>query len=176
MSLSKPQRSVAVGAGSAAIITAVGLALAALHPASEPATLDARLQLLALSGLSPALALIVCIGRVANHRFKTPEDLDGSGLTIGSPRAKLLQALLQNTLEQLALASAAYTACTLLGPARVLSMVPVASALFLVGRALFFWGYDRGAAGRALGFGLTFYPTVVLLVCAVLAAATHAGS
>ena len=176
MSLSKPQRGVAFGAGSAAIITAVGLAVAALHPFGEAITLEVRLHVLALSGLGPALALIVCIGRVANQRFKTPEDLDGSGLTTGSPRATLLQALLQNTLEQLALSGPVYAASTLVGSARVLSMVPVASALFLVGRALFFWGYARGAPGRALGFGLTFYPTVVLLVCAIVAVANHAAS
>lgn len=176
MSLSKPQQGVAIGAGSALIVTTVGLALAAMHPLSEVPTLEARLQLFALSGLTPAFALIICIGRLANHRFDTPEDLDGGGLTVGSARAKLLQALLQNTLEQLSLAVPVYAACTLLASARVLSMVPVAAAMFLVGRGLFFWGYARGAPGRALGFGLTFYPTAILLVCAFVAAARHAGS
>jgi hypothetical protein len=32
--------------------------------------------------------------------------------------------------------------------------------LFLLGRVLFIGGYRKGAGGRALGFGLTFYPTL----------------
>ena len=176
MTLSKPQRGVALGAGAAAAITAICLTFAALHPASDSLTLEARLHFFALGGLGPALALMICIGRLANHRFRTPEDLDGSGLTVGSPRAKVLQALLQNTLEQLALAGLVYLACAMLGSARVASAIPVASALFLLGRVLFFWGYSRGAPGRALGFGLTFYPTVVLLVGALIAAVRSAGS
>jgi len=35
---------------------------------------------------------------------------------------------------------------------------------FSLGRLLFFLGYLRGAAARSLGFTLTFYPTVGLLV------------
>jgi len=176
VSLSKPQRGVAVGAGTAAAITFVVLALAASHPRVGIVALEARLHLLGLSLLGPLLALVVCIGRLANHRFATPEDLDGSGLTAGSARAKLLQSMLQNTLEQLVLASLVYLACTVLGSQRVVSMVPFASVLFLAGRALFFWGYDRGAPGRALGFGLTFYPTVVLLACAAGSALARAGN
>ncbi|MGY4514626.1 MAPEG family protein [Lysobacter sp. HA18] len=175
MSLSKPQRGVALGAGSALAVTAVTLLVAAMRH-TEALGLDARLHLLALSVLAPALTLLVCIGRLANHRFDSPEDLDGSGLTIGSARAKLLQALLQNTLEQLALVLPVYAACTLLGSPWLVALVPVASVLFLLGRGLFFWGYGRGAPGRAMGFGLTFYPTAILLVCALVASARHAVS
>ena len=42
--------------------------------------------------------------------------------------------------------------------------VPAAVILFVVGRALFWRGYASGAPGRALGFALTFYPQVVMLV------------
>lgn len=176
VSLSKPQSGVAIGAGVAAVITAGGLGLAACQPMTGVLTLDARLHTLALCLLGPAFALVVCIGRLANHRFDTPADLDGSGLTVGTPRAKLLQALLQNTLEQVMLATLVYVACTLLGSPRILSMMSVGSAMFLAGRALFLWGYDRGAPSRALGFGLTFYPTVVLLACAGGFAIARIGS
>jgi len=175
--LTKAQRGVAVGAGCAAVISLASLGLAAFYlPGLQPATLEVRLHLLVACILAPALSLLVAIGRLANHRFDSPEDIDGSGLSSGSARAKLLQALLQNTLEQLALAAPVYAACALFGSAALLAALPAAAALFLAGRALFFWGYARGAPGRALGFGLTFYPTVILLICALIAAARHAVS
>lgn len=134
-------------------------------------SLGGRLHLFALSGLAPALALATAIARLARHRFFTAEDIDGSGLTAGTERARVLQALLQNTLEQSALALPAYGWWALAGPPATLAVVPAAACLFLLGRLLFFAGYNRGAAGRAPGFGLTFYPTVVLLVAAVVALA-----
>ena len=42
--------------------------------------------------------------------------------------------------------------------------VPVAVILFVIGRVLFWRGYAHGAPARALGFALTFYPSVVMLV------------
>ena len=177
MNLSKPQRGVAVGAAYAAAISVTILGLAAFYLATPHlATLEVRLHLLAACSLAPTLALLVAITRLGNHRFTSPEDIDGSGLTAGSARAKLLQALLQNTLEQLALALPVYAACALLGLAYLLAALPAAAVLFLAGRVLFFRGYARGAAGRALGFGLTFYPTVILLVCALVAMARYAIS
>ena len=129
MSLSHSQRGVAIGAASAAVVSAITLVFAALHPASQAAsTLEARLHLLAVCSAAPAVALLIAIGRLANQRFGSPEDIDGSGLTAGSARAKLLQALLQNTLEQLALALPVYIAVSLLGSSRLLSILPAAAA------------------------------------------------
>jgi len=126
-----------------------------------------RLKLAALAALAPASVLFFCIARLAKHRFSTPQDIQGSALTEGTERAKLLQALLQNTLEQSALATPVYFAAALIFPARFLSLVAVAAALFVVGRVLFFRGYAGGAANRAIGFGLTFYPSVALLVSVI---------
>lgn len=39
--------------------------------------------------------------------------------------------------------------------------------LFSIGRWLFAAGYARGAGARALGFALTFYPTVAALLVAL---------
>ena len=44
-----------------------------------------------------------------------------------------------------------------------LRAIPVAAVLFVVGRILFASGYERAAAGRATGFGLTAYPTFGML-------------
>jgi hypothetical protein len=113
---------------------------------------------------------------LAKHRFFTPEDINGSALTEGTSRAKLLQALLQNTLEQLVLASSVYVSCSFIYPARCLVAIPAAAAMFFVGRILFFAGYSGGAPSRAFGFALTFYPTVLLASAAVLFLVTHGAA
>jgi hypothetical protein len=114
--------------------------------------------------LVPVLILGIAIGRLAKHRFFNADDIDGAGLTVASAEAKLLQALLQNTLEQTALAVPTYLAWALLMPGAWLSTVPMAATFHALGRLLFFFGYEKGAGHGALGFALTFYSTMVLLV------------
>jgi len=126
--------------------------------------------LAALTGTAPAAILLLCIARLAKHRFTTPVDIHGSARTEGTERAKLLQALLQNTLEQAVLAMPVYLAASLLFPARFLPLVAAAAAIFVVGRIQFFRGYASGAPSRAAGFGLTFYPNVALLISVVAVA------
>jgi hypothetical protein len=114
--------------------------------------------------LVPVLILGIAIGRLAKHRFFNADDIVGAGLTVASAEAKLLQALLQNTLEQTALAVPTYLAWALLMPGAWLSTVPMAATFHALGRLLFFFGYEKGAGHGALGFALTFYSTMVLLV------------
>jgi hypothetical protein len=114
--------------------------------------------------LLPMLTLMVSIMRVANHRFATPEDIDGSGLTTGTARVLVLRAILQNTLEQAILAVMAYLVWSVTMPVPWLGVIPVAAVLFTIGRVLFAGGYERGAAGRAMGFGLTAYATFGMLI------------
>lgn len=171
MALSESRRGVALGMAAGFATTVLVLGFAAMLSLPLADTLAGRLQLLVLAALAPALTLAVSIARLAAHRFRTPQDLDGSGLAQGSDTARLLQALLQNTLEQLALALPVYAAWALLAPVHLLAVVVAAALLFVLGRVLFFWGYARGAPGRALGFALTFYPTLALLVGACVLAA-----
>jgi hypothetical protein len=148
-----------------------------VHPAAwADGTLDHRLRLLGLCALVPAVSLAFAIARLASYRFRSPQDIDGSGLEPGSDRAHLLQALLQNTLEQATLALGVYAAWALIAPARGVALLPVAALLFVLGRSLFFRGYAGGAAARALGFALTFYPTLVLLAGAIVIGVFFAGS
>lgn len=112
----------------------------------------------------PTLTLMVSIMRVANYRFASPDDIDGSGLTAGTDQVLVLRAILQNTLEQGVLAVAAYLIWAAVMPHSWLRAIPVAALLFVTGRVFFACGYERGAAGRAMGFGLTAYPTFGMLV------------
>ncbi|MDP3293551.1 MAG: MAPEG family protein [Nevskia sp.] len=162
--LSQNQRGVIKGIASGLTLAATSMAMSAyaLHPLG--ASLAERASLLALCLIPPATALTISIARLAKHRFFTPSDIDGSALTEGSDRARLLQALLQNTLEQVALAVPVYVAWAMLAPARMLGALVATSGLFLLARLLFYKRYRSGAAARSLGFALTFYPTVLLLI------------
>jgi hypothetical protein len=113
------------------------------------------------------LWLAANIAMLARHRFFTPADIDGGGLSDGTPTAKVFQSVLQNTLEQMILALSAHLIWAATMPWRWQAAVPAAAMLFFLGRALFWRGYARGAPARALGFALTFYPTIVMLIVAV---------
>lgn len=113
--------------------------------------------------------LVAAVGNLARHRFFTPADIDGSGLTAGTDRARMLQAVLQNTLEQAVIAGFAHMLWAATMPSGWLAAIPAAVLLFVVGRLCFAIGYSGGAAARAFGFALTFYPTVFLIIGAVAA-------
>ena len=91
-------------------------------------------------------------------------DIDGGGLTMGTDKAKVYQAFLQNTLEQVVLALIVHVSWVLTMPGNWLGVIPVAVVSFFVGRGLFLRGYALGAGARAVGFGLTFYPTVLMFL------------
>jgi uncharacterized membrane protein YecN with MAPEG domain len=163
--LNSEQRSVAIGMASAFLLAIALLTLAAIFAGDRiapSASVEIRLELLAYSLIAPAASLFICIARLAKHRFFTPEDINGSALTEGTSRAKLLQALLQNTLEQVALALPVYFVCSFAFSSGLLVLVPAAAAMFFIGRILFYIGYSGGAPSRAFGFAFTFYPTVLL--------------
>mgnify|MGYP000058943715 CR=1 FL=1 len=171
MPLSDKQAGVLKGMILALVIAGVVLAAGAWMipqswlPGDAP---SARMTLAARCVLFAGFWLLATIGTLARHRFFTPQDIDGSGLTTGTETAKVHQAVLQNTLEQTVLASLVYFAFAFLAPAGLLGALPAAVVLFWLGRALFWHGYARGAGGRALGFALTFYPTVILFAVTVI--------
>jgi hypothetical protein len=152
-----------IPAGLITLASLAGISLlipASMLPVDEP---GARLAWVAPWLLLPVLTLMISVMRVANHRFDTPEDIDGSGLTIGTPRIQILRAILQNTLEQTVMAAVTYLIWAVVMPHYWLRVIPVAALLFAVGRALFTIGYAQGAGGRAMGFGLTMYPNAGML-------------
>ena len=166
MQLTEKQKGVIRNVIPAAVVTAAGLCGVTLLlpmsvlPVNEP---GARIAWALTWALLPTLTLMISIMRVANHRFYTPEDIDGGGLTAGTPQIQVLRAVLQNTLEQAVLALAAYAIWAVVMPYAWLRAVCIAAVLFVAGRVLFARGYARGATGRATGFGLTAYPTFGML-------------
>ena len=110
------------------------------------------------------IVLAANIGSLARHRFFTPDDIDGGDLTSGTPKAHVYQSVLQNTLEQVVLAIGVHVVWAVSLPIGWLASIPAAAVLFVVGRILFIAGYERGAPSRALGFAMTFYPSVLMLI------------
>jgi hypothetical protein len=74
---------------------------------------------------------------LARHRFFTPADIDGGGLSQGTSEAQLLQSTLQNTLEQAVLALSVHPIWAAAMPRTWQAAVPAAATLFVFGRLLF---------------------------------------
>lgn len=152
-----------VVAGLAITLVVLGLAIAGMLSPLMPGTRPPLAHALTWDTLVLA-CLAINIGLLARHRFFTPDDIDGGGLTPGTATAHLLQSMLQNTLEQSVLALGVHAIWASVMPQAWQAAVPAAVILFVIGRVLFWRGYASGAPGRALGFALTFYPQVVMLV------------
>jgi len=176
MQLTEKQKGVVRNVIPAAVLTVVGLGGVTLLLPMSMLPVDeagARIAWALKWALLPVLTLMISIMRVANYRFSSPEDIDGSGLTDGTPQARVLRAVLQNTQEQAMLAVAAYAIWAAVMPYAWLRVISVAALLFVAGRVLFARGYPRGAAERATGFGLTAYPTFGMLAALALVLLLH---
>ena len=173
MALTIKQRGVLQGITIGAVISIAviaGAIIASPTVLSPQATAGERLAFALRADAFIALWLAISVGLLARHRFFTPEDIDGGGLSRGTETASTLQATLQNTLEQTVLAVLVHLAWASLMPVSWLAAIPAAVVLFLCGRVLFVRGYRSGAPSRALGFALTFYPSVLMLIAVVGAA------
>ena len=84
-----------------------------------------------------------------------------SSRTSESPALEINLRYNQNTLEQVVLAAIAWTGLALALPHEQLALIPALAILFAAARALFWTGYLIAPGARAVGFALTFYPTVV---------------
>ena len=167
MKLSHKQVGVLKGMLTAMALSILVIAIAVVFDPFSFAGINAeerKLTVLGFSLILPTLFLIISIGRLARHRFFSPEDIDGSALSSGTKRATLLQSLLQNTLEQFILTVVVYLIWALTMPVGWLSVLPLNALLFAIGRFAFFVGYKNGAPARAFGFALTFYPTALLML------------
>ena len=92
MALSDKQRGVVAGMAGAAAVAVVAMAAAivtspaALRPAPD---ILGRLGFVAAWDLLVVVWLLAAIGNLARHRFFTPADIDGGGLTAGTDTARI---------------------------------------------------------------------------------------
>jgi hypothetical protein len=168
MGLSQQQKGVFAGMVCAALLTA-GTFLSPILP-SVADGMEEHLKLWLACSLICGFWLMIGVVRLARHRFFTAEDIDGGGLNTNSPRANLLQAQLQNSLEQTVLAVIAYGAWIYFAAPDRAGLIMIFAGYFAIGRLCFLIGYPHGAPARAFGFGLTFYPSAVLILATLPAA------
>ncbi len=129
-----------------------------------------RLRTLGAAATMLGLWLAAGIGNVARLRFFSASAIDaGIGDDDHDIAIVRARAVLQNTLEQALVAVLAYAALALVQDRSRLLIVGLVAA-FSVGRTLFWAGYAGGATSRALGFALTFYPSVAGLLVALISA------
>lgn len=117
-----------------------------------------------------ASCLAVAIMNVANQRFFEPLDRNAAAATTATEKSVQLQAILRNTHEQVTIAALVYIVALLTLPPKWTDAIMVAAILFVFGRIFFTRGYSKGAAGRAFGFGLTFYPSILLALLSLYTA------
>ena len=160
------QRQVLAGMMAAIALTAVALLAAYFLSKSGADTL--RLSAPEASAFA-ALALVFCIGGIARKRFFHTDVIGGAAFDKPGGEVAVGKAVLQNTLEQTMLAALAYNGLAAVLPSAAPVLLPVLVSLFLIGRILFIAGYAKGAGHRALGFALTFYPTVAAYAIFVVA-------
>lgn len=167
------KRLVATAAGvnlaSAAATLALIVLLLPLFPAPEGVVaLQARLALAARLSLWPVLVLFAMVVGVMAVRGKTQafnpiEDTE-------SRAYRVAQRALSNTVEQTLIFLPALTALSTLLPVASLGALSLATALFVVGRLLFWAGYVVHPYARAPGMAMTFTVNLVVLGWAVLLA------
>lgn len=128
----------------------------------------ARLGFALRCDLLVVIWLVAAVAAVARGRFFSAADIDGAGFGASSARIAVASAVLQNTLEQVVLAVTVHLGLASLLHEREMVLVPLLVGLFCAGRLAFWMGYRHRAEGRALGFGLTFYPSVLGLGLALI--------
>ncbi len=170
-SFSAEQAGVRKSASAALLVSILVLAVAwhfgvgwPLTPASD----SDRLALVFRCELAIGFVLWAMIARVGAMRYFSPHDIGGVGNGPEGREIAVARAALQNTIEQSVLAIIAHSALALALPANRMAVIAALTGLFVVGRTTYWFGYPRGAAARAFGFALTFYPTIMALAAALI--------
>lgn len=164
----KEQRGVAMAMAAALVTTIVVLSAVAAAQAADAVPFPDRLQGALRADLLVVAWLAAAIANVARLRFFSADDIAGSSAETASGKVRVASAILQNTFEQAGLAVVAHmiVAATF---NRSSALIVALALLFALGRLLFWAGYGKGAKGRAFGFALTFYPSVLALLASALA-------
>lgn len=118
-----------------------------------------QLGFAALCWAVPCLVLMAAILMVSTGRRFSAADIGGQAAGPPSERLAIKAAFLQNTLEQTVLAAGFFFALAAISGGAWLALLPAAALLFVLGRVLFYLGYERGAKGRSLGMALTMLPS-----------------
>lgn len=170
MAFDNEQRTIAQSAALVLLIATLTLFAAGQFTWREAHTLEARLALAATAFAPLALSLFLDIARLARYRFAEPLDRNAAAMPTKTAKADMLNAILRNTHEQVSIAALIYAIAALMLPSHWTDAIFGCAALFLIGRIVFATGYAKGAGGRAFGFALTFYPSIMLAILTAITA------
>ena len=121
----------------------------------------AKVHLIMLLALVEYLVFTIAVGR-ARYAFgvKAPA-------TSGHPDFERYYRVQMNTLEQLVIfIPALWTFATFVNG----DVAAILGATFIVGRAMYFYGYVKAAEKRSAGFGLSMLATLALLIGGIIGA------
>lgn len=146
------------------------LLLYALLPKFEnEVELLARIKLAFECLVFPATFFLVVVVRLGSQRFGNPSD-NPLKVVANSESMKINLRVLSNTHEQLVIFTSNIFALSIFLPALYLSLLPIYSAVFVLGRIMFWVAYKHNALWRAPGFAMGILPAVIGLgyCCIVL--------
>jgi hypothetical protein len=107
-----------------------------------------------------SLPLFVGVASTVYTRYSDASLIQGYK-SLPTERLQFLQAYNTNTLEQLALLALSLVAFCAVVPASLLVFAYAQVVAFLLGRLMFFTGYQRAPLHRLVGFAVGYYPSVV---------------
>lgn len=118
----------------------------------------------------PAAFFLVTIVRVGSQRFGNPSE-NPLQVVANTETMKIDLRVLSNTQEQIILFVINSLALSILLPYQYLSLLPIYSAVFVIGRIIFWAAYKHNVLWRAPGFAMSILPAVVGLSysCIVIA-------
>lgn len=150
------------------ILVAAGLASTVYYAAIDIASdwqpmsweIADRLALLLKCSVVTSFPFFAATIVVAAQRLN-PRYLQGKGIR---PESKLdiNTRFAQNSFEQFVLYFVGLGAMSLYLVPKDAQTLPILASLFFIGRVIYWWGYHHNTYWRAFGFGLTFYPTVIV--------------
>ncbi|XP_071944916.1 transmembrane protein 79-like [Antedon mediterranea] len=108
--------------------------------------------------------LFTMIMVVANTRFRSVDKIGDP--TKPMPPSHIITVhirVLQNTVEQLALRAPFELILSTYLEQTSMKLIPLLVTFFVVARIIFWVGYTRGPFQRALGFSMTFMPTMLMM-------------
>ncbi|MDA7949219.1 MAG: MAPEG family protein [Hyphomicrobiaceae bacterium] len=128
-----------------------------------------RMILVIKCGIVAVTPAVLAVVVVAAQRLR-PDRQVGRELKPYSP-VDINTRIIKNTVEQFVLFFVGISGMSVYLLHKDAATIPILTGMFVLGRTLFWIGYHKQPYVRAFGFGLTFYPTVIVVVWVVLRAA-----
>ena len=134
-------------------------------PVPKEDSLTARLVYTLRWQTFPAIFFIFTIQRVGNARFFSAAINPMSAK--GDQIVDLPQRILRNTHEQVSVHFIGQLVLSTYLTAETIKIIPVLVCLFVFARIIFWIGYNRDPLQRAVGYSMTFLPTIFTIVFCV---------